>query len=79
MNHPGSIHFLEYDPDKQRLTIAFDTLRKIVFYKVPVNVAAMLADANTADEAFNLHVLGKFEWTEIGAMPSIDPPVLRHV
>ncbi|MEO5558750.1 MAG: KTSC domain-containing protein [Dokdonella sp.] len=79
MNYPGSINFLEYDPDSQRLTIAFDSLRKMVFYKVPGNIAAMLSDANTPDEAFALYVFGKFAWTEIGAMPLMDAPIMRTI
>ncbi|MEO5625954.1 MAG: KTSC domain-containing protein [Dokdonella sp.] len=79
MNYPGNINFLEYDPEGKRLTIAFDTLRKMVFYKVPEAVAALLSDANTPDEAFALHVFGKFEWTEIGAMQLVDAPALRLI
>lgn len=77
MIYPGCINFLEYDPDSQRLTIAFDSLRKMVFYKVPDDIAALLSDANTLDEGFERYVFGKFAWTEIGAVPLMDLPDVR--
>ncbi|MEO6689926.1 MAG: hypothetical protein ABIS07_02665 [Dokdonella sp.] len=79
MDYPGLINFVEYNPDGERLTIAFDTMRKMVFYKVPRNVAALLSDANTLDEAFELNVFGKFAWTEIGAHRFVSAPVLRTI
>ena len=72
MNLPGNVIFLEYDPDQQRLTAAFDSLRKMVFYKVPADIAAMLMDAPSAEEFFPTHVFGKYEWSEVGAQPSHD-------
>ncbi|MEO7325479.1 MAG: hypothetical protein ABIW82_11685 [Dokdonella sp.] len=73
MNYCGSIDLIEYQPETLRLTIAFDTLRKMVFYKVPGNIAALLSDANAPDEAFALYVVGKFEWAEIGGTTLRDP------
>jgi hypothetical protein len=70
MNLPGNVVFLEYDPDQQRLTAAFDSLRKMIFYRVPADVAAMLMDATSMETMFSEHVFGKYEWSEVGTQPA---------
>jgi hypothetical protein len=64
-----SIVWIAYDLDSHRLTVSFASLRKMVFYHVSPDIAAMLADPASLDGAFEMHVSGKFDWTEIGALP----------
>ncbi|MEO6688301.1 MAG: KTSC domain-containing protein [Dokdonella sp.] len=68
---PETINFLEYDPTQRRLTVAFDSLRKTVFYRVDPEVAALMVDSASLDDAFRKHIFGRYEWTEIGALATV--------
>jgi hypothetical protein len=68
---PETINFFEYDATKRRLTVAFDSLRKSVFYRVDPEVAALMVDCASLDDAFRDHIFGRYAWTEIGALASL--------
>jgi hypothetical protein len=59
---------ITYDSELQRLTVVFDTCRKVVFYAVPPEVCERLVNSSWPKEGYEAHVLGKFAWTEIGAL-----------
>lgn len=71
---PETINFLEYDPTQRRLTVAFDSMRKTVFYRVDPEVAALTVDSASLDDAFRDHIFGRYAWTEIGALASLPKP-----
>lgn len=70
MNIPSSVITFEFDPLKRRLTAIFDTMRKVVFYEVAPETAALLTDVYIPDEAQTRHILREHAWAEIGAPPS---------
>jgi hypothetical protein len=45
-------------------------MRKVVFYGVPPDQAALLTDTHVVDEELTMHLLRDYAWAEIGAPPS---------
>jgi hypothetical protein len=68
MLSPGTITTIEYDAARLRLRVAFDSNRVIVFYRVPPTIAEMLVDSEQPEQVLETHIVGRFGWTEIGAL-----------
>jgi hypothetical protein len=66
MELPGTITTIAYNADTLRLRVAFDSLRVIVFYRVPAAIQTMLMRDARPDAVLVSHVMGKFAWTEVG-------------
>jgi hypothetical protein len=70
MSDPRTFARFEFDPLRQRLVASFDSMRKVVFYGVPPDQAALLTDTHVVDEELTMHLLRDYAWAEIGAPPS---------
>lgn len=70
MTYAEAILSIEYDPASRRLTVAFDSFRKIIFYDVPPSVREAITDAPSPEDAFATKLVGKFAWTEMAAPDS---------
>jgi len=68
MLNPGTITTIDYDPARLRLRIAFDSNRVLVFYRVPSTITDMLIDSERPEGVLESQVIGRFGWTEIGAL-----------
>lgn len=67
MPYSETIISIDYDPASRRLTVAFDSFRKVVFYDVPLSVREAITDAPSPEDAFATKLVGKFAWTERAA------------
>lgn len=68
MLKPGTITTFDYDSKRLRLRVAFDSNRVLVFYRVPSTIADILTDSERPERVLEAHVIGRFGWTEIGAL-----------
>jgi len=76
MLSPGTITTIDYDAARLRLRVAFDSNRVLVFYRVPSTIKDMLIDSERPEGILESQVIGRFGWTEIGAL---DGPELARI